>query len=72
MKELLIAVVASLSLIGPAFAQGGVPPGVGGGQTYGQYAFPNVHYETRTVFSELFGRHKMKEPEQSAPAPSRM
>jgi hypothetical protein len=72
MKELLIVVVASLSLVGPAFAMGGVSPGAGGPQIYGQHAFQNVPYEGGTVFSKLFGRHKMKEPEQSAPAPSHM
>jgi hypothetical protein len=55
MKKLLIAVAVMLSLAGPAFAQGGAPPGVI--QQPGTHAFLNTQYEKTTVFSKLFG-HK--------------
>jgi hypothetical protein len=61
MKELLIAVVATLSLVGPAFAQG-LPPGTTA-PVYGSHAFPNAPYEP--AFSKLFG-HKTSVPTKDA------
>ena len=56
MKKLMIAVVATVSLAGSAFAQG-LPPGSSQPE-YGTHAFPNAQYENQTVFSKLFGGHK--------------
>jgi hypothetical protein len=53
MRKLLVAVVATLGLVGPVFAQG-VPPGTSA-PVYGSRAFPNAPYEP--AFSKLFG-HK--------------
>jgi hypothetical protein len=59
MNRLLIAVVAALSLVGPAFARG-VPPGTSA-PAYGSHAFPN--YEP--AFFKLFG-HKTSSPTKDA------
>jgi hypothetical protein len=57
MKKIILVASATLSLgMGTAFAQGlpagSVPP------AYGSHAFPNQPYQTRTVFSEIFGHSK--------------
>jgi hypothetical protein len=65
MKKLLVALVATLSLVGPAFAQG-VPPGTST-PVYGSRAFPNAPYEP--AFSKLFG-HKTIASDNNANVPA--
>jgi hypothetical protein len=61
MNRLLIAVVAALSLVGPAFARG-VPPGTSA-PAYGSHAFPDTPFEP--AFFKLFG-HKTSSPTKDA------